>query len=219
MIGPITAALMAASGNGFRRWFVHLGGLGLIPLGLLDASILPIPGSMDLVTIFLCIRQPNWWLYYALMATVGSVVGEYVTYRLARKGGQKTLERRLRRRRMDKIKKIFNRWGFSALVIPALAPPPVPLVVFVVAAGAAQYPVKKFLAAVTLGRAVRYTILAFLAERYGHDLIRLIEKNKHVVTIAAIIFGVLVAAAVAFFIWRGRKQEQHTNHRRHRTAS
>ena len=219
MIGPITAALMAASGHGLRRWFVHLGGLGLIPLGLLDASLLPIPGSMDLVTIFLCIRQPSWWPYYALMATVGSVLGEYITYRLARKGGQKTLERRLRRRRMDKIKKIFNRWGFSALVIPALAPPPVPLVVFVVAAGAAQYPVKKFVAAVTLGRAVRYTILAFLAERYGHDLMRLIEKNKHVVTIAAIIFGVLVVAAVAFFVWRGRKQGQHTNHRHSRTAS
>jgi|SRR5579872_5225290 len=219
MIGPITAALMAISRHSFRRWFIHLGGLGLIPLGVIDASILPIPGSLDLVTIFLCIRQPSWWLYYALMATAGSVLGEYVTYRLARKGGQKTLERRLRRRRMDKIKKIFNRWGFGALVIPALAPPPVPFVVFVVAAGAAQYPVKKFLAAVTLGRIVRYMILGFIAERYGHDLIRLLEQNKHIVTVAVIILGVLVAAAVAFFVWRGRKQQQHANHRRHRTAS
>ncbi len=213
-MGPITAALMAASGHDLRRWFIHLGGVGLIPLGVLDASLLPIPGSMDLVTILLCIRQPDWWIYYAVMATAGSVFGEFITYRLARKGGQKTLERRLRRRRMDKIKKIFNRWGFSALVIPALAPPPVPLVVFVVAAGAAQYPVKQFLAAVTLGRAVRYTILAFLAERYGHDLIRLIEQNERAVAIAAIIFAVLVAAVIVFFVWRGRKQQHH-----HRTAS
>jgi membrane protein YqaA with SNARE-associated domain len=218
MMGPITAALMAVSGHNLRRWFIHLGGVGLIPLGVLDASLLPIPGSIDLVTIFLCIRQPSWWLYYALMATTGSVFGEFITYRLARKGGQKTLERRLRRRRMEKIKRIFNRWGFSALVIPALAPPPVPLVVFVVAAGAAQYPAKKFLAAVALGRVVRYTILAFLAERYGHDIIRLIEQNEHTVTIAAILLGVLVAGTIAFFVWRGRKQQQDHN-RRHRTAN
>ena len=34
------------------------------------------------------------WLYYAFMATVGSVAGGFGTYRLARKGGKETLARR-----------------------------------------------------------------------------------------------------------------------------
>src|ERR1700682_1209726 len=71
-----------------RRWIFHLGGLGFIPLGLLDSSIIPLPGSMDVLTIVLSAGKQGFWLYYAFMATVGSVIGGYVTYRLARKGGE-----------------------------------------------------------------------------------------------------------------------------------
>src|SRR5580693_7185847 len=80
--------------HSFRRWIFHLGGLGFIPLGLLDGSVIPLPGSMDVLTIFLSARTPELWVYYAVMATVGSVIGGYVTYRLARKGGKETLERK-----------------------------------------------------------------------------------------------------------------------------
>src|SRR5207248_9418327 len=69
-----------------RHWTYQLGGLGFIPLGLLDKSIIPIPGSRDVLTVFLSARNEQLWLYYALMATVGSVAGGFVTYRLARKG-------------------------------------------------------------------------------------------------------------------------------------
>src|ERR1700687_455886 len=52
----------------FRHWIYHLGGLGFIPLGLLDSSVIPLPGSMDLLTIFLSARQKDLWFYYAAMA-------------------------------------------------------------------------------------------------------------------------------------------------------
>ena len=66
------------------HWIFHLGALGLIPLGLLDASVIPLPGSMDVLTIVLAAKQPDWWIYYAIMATIGSVLGNFLTYRLAR---------------------------------------------------------------------------------------------------------------------------------------
>jgi len=71
-----------------KHWIYQLGGVGFIPLGLLDNSIIPLPGSMDVLTIFLSARKEQLWLYYALMATVGSVAGDFVTYRLARKRGK-----------------------------------------------------------------------------------------------------------------------------------
>ena len=77
-----------------RHWIYQLGGLGFIPLGILDDSVIPLPGSMDVLTLFLSTRKEQFWLYYALMATVGSVIGGFLTYRLARKGGKKTLARR-----------------------------------------------------------------------------------------------------------------------------
>src|SRR5271155_1818087 len=71
-----------------RHWIYHLGGVGFIPLGLLDASIIPLPGSMDVLTIVLATRDTELWFYYALMATAGSVIGGVVTYRLCRKSGE-----------------------------------------------------------------------------------------------------------------------------------
>jgi membrane protein YqaA with SNARE-associated domain len=99
----ILAIVAPTVARSMRRWIFHLGGLGFIPLGLLDGSVIPLPGSMDVLTIVLSARQRELWSYYALMATVGSVIGGYVTYRLARKGGKETLERKFPAKRLKKF--------------------------------------------------------------------------------------------------------------------
>ena len=98
-----------------------------------------------MLTILLSARNLQLWFYYAVMATLGSVIGGFATYRLARKGGKETLERKFPAITLQKVYKIFARWGFKAIAIVALLPPPAPVVVFVVAAGAMQYPLKKFM--------------------------------------------------------------------------
>ncbi len=194
------AALLPTVARSVRHWLVHLGGLGLVPLGLLDNSPIPLPGAMDVATIILSARQERLWLYYALMATVGSLIGGFVTYRLARKGGKEALERRFSRRKVDKVCKIFERWGFGAIVIPALLPPPMPMVPFLFAAGAMQYPVRKFLAALALGRTCRYMILAYFAARYGRQIIAFIREHGHPV-ILAIILALIATLVVVLYFW------------------
>jgi membrane protein YqaA with SNARE-associated domain len=200
------AAVAPTVARSARHWIFHLGGLGFIPLGLLDSSVLPLPGSMDVLTIVLSARHGELWSYYALMATLGSVIGGYVTYRLARKGGKETLARKFPRRKLEKIYKIFGRWGFGAIAIPALLPPPMPMVPFVLAAGAMQYSVGKFLAALTLGRAVRYSILAYLAARYGRQMLTFLSQVGHPLLIAAI--ALMAAAAVVFAVILGSKRKK-----------
>jgi membrane protein YqaA with SNARE-associated domain len=202
--GHVIAAVLPTAVRSMRRWLFHLGGLGLIPLGLLDNSLIPLPGIMDVATIVLSARQEQLWLYYALMATAGSVIGGFVTYRLARKGGKEALEHRFSRKKVDKICNIFERWGFAAVAIPALLPPPMPMVPFLCAAGALQYPVRKFLAALTLGRISRYMILAYLAARYGRRIIAFIAVHGHPVIVAIIVVLIAIAAAV-FYFWRGKR--------------
>ena len=193
--------------SGVRRWIFHLGGLGFIPLGLLDSSVIPLPGSMDVLTIFLSARTPGLWVYYAVMATVGSVIGGYLTYRLARKGGKETLGRKFPARRLEKVYKIFRRWGFGAIAIAALLPPPMPLVPFLFAAGAMQYSVKRFLLALTLGRAVRYSVLAFLEARYGRHVLAVISQYGHPVLIAVIgLIAAVVAALIFHFVKKSKKK-------------
>ncbi|HEY6905517.1 MAG TPA: VTT domain-containing protein [Candidatus Acidoferrales bacterium] len=201
MVKPWLASLIAVTAGSLRHWLVQLGGVGLIPLGLLDDSFVPLPASMDIATIFLAAHDTHLWLYYALMATAGSVGGGFVTYRLARKGGKEALEHRSSRGYMRKVCEIFEKWGFAAVAVPALLPPPTPMTPFVVAAGAMQYPLKKFLTALTLARLVRYIVLASLAAHYGRQIINLIAHN---LLLAGIVIVLALGAAVALaFITRG----------------
>ena len=78
-----------------------------------------------------------------------------------------------------------------------------PLVPFVLAAGAMQYSVKKFLLAMTLGRIVRYMILAYLAARYGRKMLPFLLQNGHP-EVAAVV-GLVVTAVLVYFVFRGIK--------------
>src|SRR5271169_2298561 len=176
------------------RQLRHLGGIGLVLLGVADNSVIPLTGSMDVLTIWLAARHREPWPYYAFMATLGAVIGGYITYSLARKGGKETMERKLSKRRTAKVCKAFARWGFSAVAIPALLPPPFPFLPFLLAAGAMQYPRKKFLAALTLGRGVRYTIAAALGFHYGNHILRFF--SRYYKPALAILIGLAVIGAV-----------------------
>jgi membrane protein YqaA with SNARE-associated domain len=154
----------------------HLGGVGLVLLGLADNSIIPLPGSMDILTIVLAAHHSRLWWYYAFMATVGAVIGGYITYGLARRGGKQAFERKLSKKTAEKVFKRFERWGFFAVAVPAILPPPFPIVPFLLAAGALQYSRRKFVLALALGRGVRFTIVAGLGAIYGRHIVRFFSR-------------------------------------------
>jgi membrane protein YqaA with SNARE-associated domain len=207
--GHFIASLMPIAARTVRRWLFRAGGIGLIPLGLLDNSLIPMPGILDVAAVVLSSRQEQLWLYYGLMATAGSEAGGFLTYRLARKGGKEALHRRFSRRRVIKVCDIFERWGFAAIAIPALLPPPVPMVPFLLAAGAMQYPARKFVAALTLGRLSRYLILSYLAARYGRQIIAFIAGHGHPVAVS-VILAVMSASTAVFYFWRGSTSKKRT---------
>jgi membrane protein DedA with SNARE-associated domain len=196
-----------------RHWIFHLGALGFIPLGLLDSSVVPVPGSMDVLIIVLASRTSSWWwwILYASMATAGSVLGAWFTYKLGRKGGEKALEKRVSPRRLQKVHRAFERWGFAAVAVPALLPPPVPMLPFLLAAGAMQYPAKKFLTALTAGRMARYTILAVLAGVYGRAII--IFLAEHTYSLLGIAVGLAAAGVAGYLLWRHHQKKSHTANR------
>jgi membrane protein YqaA with SNARE-associated domain len=176
----------------------RLGGWGLVLLGIADNSVVPLTGSMDVLTIWLAARHREPWQYYALMATIGAVLGGYITYSLARKGGKETMERRLSKRKAAKVYKRFERWGFGAIAIPAVLPPPFPFVPFLLAAGAMQYSRLKFFGALVLGRGIRYSIAAYLGVRYGTHILRFFSRyNKEAV---AVLVGLAVVGGILTLI-------------------
>ena len=205
------------------RWLIHLGGPGLILVGLADNSLIPMPGSTDVFTILLSAHHRGLWLYYAMMATTGAVLGGYLTYRMARKGGKEALEKRFSPNKVKKVYATFERWGFAAVAIPALLPPPFPIVPMLLAAGALQYPTKKFLTALAVGRGIRFTILAFLGEHYGRHIIRFFSHYYRPVLFVLIALAVLGGLYGLFEYLRRRKtSSRETTHlesqSRHRAA-
>jgi membrane protein YqaA with SNARE-associated domain len=200
------AIAQPSTAHAVRHWFLTLGGPGLILLGLIDSSVIPVPGSMDAMTIVLSAHQRTWWPYYAMMATVGSVVGAYLTYRLARNRGEKALNDRLSKRNAKKVVRTFERWGFGAIALPALLPPPMPMVPFVIAAGALQYSPRKFLVAISLGRLARYCILAYLGAVYGRKIFAVVLAHGEVALLVTI--GVCVAAAIILVVLRFKRKRE-----------
>ena len=186
MLPHLHALLAVSTWVRLRR----LGGWGLILLGIADNSVIPLTGSMDVLTIWLAARHREPWFYYALMATIGAVIGGYITYILARKGGKEAMNRKLSKRRAAKVAKRFERWGFGAIAIPAILPPPFPFVPFLLAAGAMQYSRAKFLGALVLGRGVRYSIAAYLGMLYGTHILRFFSRYQKPAV------GILVGLAV-----------------------
>jgi membrane protein YqaA with SNARE-associated domain len=201
----LIASLYLQAARSLIAWARRVGGPGLIVLGVVDNSAIPIPGSQDAMTIILAASEKTWWPYYALMATAGAVLGGYITYRLARKEGKAILERRVSRRKAQKVYRTFEKWGFGAVVIPALLPPPLPMFPFLLAAGALQYSRGKFIAALAIGRGIRYTLLAFLAVRYGRSILGWIVEYREPILIAGISMAV---AATAFFLLRYKRSKR-----------
>jgi membrane protein YqaA with SNARE-associated domain len=195
-------------------WARRVGGPGLIVLGVLDNSAIPLPGSQDAMVILLAASERTWWPYYALMAIAGAVLGGYITYRLAHREGKAILEKRLPRRKAQKIYQTFEKWGFFAVVIPALLPPPLPMFPFLLAAGALQYSRGRFIAALAIGRGIRYTLLAFLAVRFGRNILGWIVEYREPILIVGIAAAV-ATTLYAFLRYKRSKRPSHSHSHSH----
>jgi membrane protein DedA with SNARE-associated domain len=132
------------------------------------------------------------------MATIGSVIGGYVTYRISFRQGKGAMERRFSSKRIHSVTKTFEKWGFGAVLIPAILPPPAPMVPFLIAAGAMQYSRNKFLAALATGRAIRFTILSCLSAFYGRKILTVITNHAEPILITFIVVAVSLGLYVLY---------------------
>jgi len=179
-----------------------LGGPGLFVVAFLDSSFLPLPQINDLLVVVMVTANKDWMLYYAAMATVGSVSGCYLIYYLAEKGGEAFLRKRLKPGHVERALSAYKRNGLMALMIPALLPPPAPFKLFVLAAGVARVRPLQFVVALTVARGARYLALGVLAIYYGDQALELMRTHGRAV--ALVVVGVLVAAVVGYWLIRSR---------------
>jgi len=183
-------------GHGLTSMFRHLGALGLFFLAILDSSPLPTFGGPDILTAILAASHRNPWYESAAVATAGSVIGAYLTFRLARRAGSAYLHSKFGNSKLDAILSFFQKWGISALAVSAAVPFPFPTSVFFAAAGASNYSVVRFLTVVTICRGARYGVIAIVADHYGRHFIRALRHPGQywgwLLLFAAVIFSLIM---------------------------
>ena len=182
---------------------VALGGPGLFVIALLDSSFLSFPEVTDVLIIVLVAKHPERFLWYTLLPTIGSIIGCYLLYALARRGGEAFLRKRLRERHVERAFAVFRKYGLLAVAIPSILPPPVPLKMFVLAAGAVRVRKVDFLVAITIGRGIRYIGEGLLALWYGEQALEFLKTNARA---ASLWLGLIVATIAVVWMWWSRRR-------------
>lgn len=122
--------------------------------------------------------------------------------RLAEKGGQETLERKVGKPRAEKVYKRFEKHGSITVLTGSLLPPPFPFTSILMVAGVMQYPRNKFFTALTAGRAVRYFAVAYLGSVYAQRMIGFFSQHYQPVLYVLIPLAVTVGiGALVYFKW------------------
>jgi membrane protein YqaA with SNARE-associated domain len=189
--------------NWLYTFAVGIGGPGLFAVAFLDSSFLSLPQINDVLVVLMVTQHKDWMLYYAAMATLGSVAGCYVIYYLAEKGGDAFLRSRLKTGHTERVLALYQRYGLLALMVPALLPPPAPFKLFVVMAGLAGVRPVSFVAAIAIARGARYVALGLLAIWYGDLALELMRTHGRNVAIWLVVL--IVLAAVAWW-WTSRRR-------------
>ncbi len=201
---PFLAALMESP-----TWaLIHrFGAFAFILIGIVDNSLIPTFGSMDVFILAMAGSKPEYWWYYALMAVIGATIGAYITYRISAKGGKEMLEKKLGDKTSKKAYEAFERYGFWSIFFAVIAPPPFPAAPVLATAGAMQYSRRNFLAAAVVGRAIRFGLLAWFASSYGRQIFGFFGKYYKPAFWTLLVLGVV--GGIAALIWFKHYRRRH----------
>jgi len=196
------------------HWAIRFGLPGLFLVSAIDASIIPlaVPGSTDLLLLWFVSHGGNPWLL-ASSAIAGSLTGAYSTWAIGKKGGEAALDRWVPERILKRITGWVKGHPILSVFLPPILPPPIPLAPFLLAAGALGISRRAFLLTFGSARTLRYAFVAWMAVRYGRQIIHLwagtLAKWQTPLLVA---FITIIAAGLAMGIWKLRRPGKAVKH-------
>ena len=180
---------------------VRLGPAGLVLLSAADSSFLVLPFGNDLLVIVLSAHHPDRWLLYAFLATVGSVIGCFLTA-AATLAGEARLEKKIappKRLRFLQYR-VEKRVGW-VLALACLMPPPFPFTPFVAGAAAFRYPMRKLLSIVAIARLIRFAAGGLLGTLYGPSILSFTETPFFTGLVYALVVIAIGGSALSIYRW------------------
>ncbi len=187
---------------------LYIAAPAMVIIGALDSSLLSLPEINDYLVVGRCYKYPTAAFYFPLFAAAGSVIGCNLLYTIVRRGGQAVLRKRFKLASIKRVERAYERFGFLAIGIPAILPPPLPFKIFVATAGALEYPRWKFLLTVMIARSFRYYVEGILAVFYGQRVLLFLKDNGLV--ILSVAGSLVLVGAIVYLLVRRRRGTIHT---------
>jgi membrane protein YqaA with SNARE-associated domain len=178
----------------FARWATALGPWGIFLVSLSDSALIPMPQGVDALLIAQSVAAPSSAYFAAALAVLGSLLGSLILYWLARRGGQIMLEKKASKSGVEKMRRQVEEYGALVLFLPTVTPLPLPMKLFVIAAGVFQMRLLPFCTVLVVARSIRYFGEAYVGVRYGEQATAFLKEN------ALLGLGIAVVVVVLFFV-------------------
>ncbi|MCU0794544.1 MAG: DedA family protein [Akkermansiaceae bacterium] len=181
-------------------WADHPGGAwALFIIAFLESSFFPIPP--DVLLIALCFGARQKWARYALICTVGSVLGGmfgwWIGWALRDSVALPLLNLfDATGHTREKIELWYNEYGFLGILIAAITP--IPYKVFTVFSGMMNYSLPLLIVASIIGRGFRFYLVGFVIRVFGAKVRPFIEKHLEWCFLAAGALVILGFVAIKF---------------------
>lgn len=174
---------------------------GLALLAIADSSFLFFPVGIDLLMVLLVARHHDQLVWCVLAASVGSVVGVFLLDLVCRKGGEEGLERLVKPKQLNYLKRKMEKRAEWAIVVSCIAPPPFPFTATIAVASALQYPRVRLLMWVLVARAVRFSLVGWAAIYFGRSILRIANSSGFLWFMGAFIAFCVVGSVMSIVHW------------------
>lgn len=175
-------------------WVLHwaetpYGGPALFLLALIESSIFPIPP--DVLLIALCISIPTRAWRFALLASVGSVVGGLIGYSIG--WGAWSLVNEFffhyipgfTPEVFERVQGLFKEYDFWVVFTAGFTP--IPYKVITIGSGVFNINLVIFTVASLISRSLRFFLVAWLLHRYGPSMREFIDRYFNILSIVFVV--------------------------------
>lgn len=172
----------------------------LLVLAFAESSFFPIPP--DVLLIALAIAVPKRSFYFALVCTVGSIIGGIVGYGIGslfyESIGEPIVHLYHGEPVMTKIRLWYDQYGFWGVLIAAITP--IPYKIFTIASGVFEFKFSTFFLSSVIGRSIRFFAVGTLIFYFGAPIKIFIEKYFNILSILFVILLVGGFVIIKFLI-------------------
>jgi membrane protein YqaA with SNARE-associated domain len=172
----------------------------LFGIAFIESSFFPIPP--DVLLIALGVMMPNRAFRFALICSVGSVLGGMFGYLIGLEFydlvGKKIIEFYGIQSHYEYVQTLYQQNAFAAIAVAGFTP--IPYKVFTIAAGTFHVPFMTLVIASAISRPARFYLVSALFYWFGPPIKSFIDRYFEILSVAFVVLLLLGFAVIKYFL-------------------